>query len=179
MRSFVSHRNFFWLVLITSLAFNAGFGTTFGVRAFRHCDPTGEHGAKHDLHQKLNLTPEQELKMEASGQKLFAQADELHQQLYAETESLADLITAVDPDRAAIAVQQDKVSALRRELQRCFVDHLLEVKDLLSKQQMITFNEVIRQHVFQHGRHGGMRGPHGHGPPGHDGSRMRHGRHGG
>ena len=68
MPSYVSHRNGFWIVLIGSLAFNAGFGTTFGVRAFRHSDPDDELFSKHDLHQQLNLTPAQELQMEASGQ---------------------------------------------------------------------------------------------------------------
>lgn len=179
MQSYVSRRNGFWLVLIASLAFNAGFGTTFGVRAFRHSDADDEHFAKHDLHQQLNLTPAQELQMEASGQELFAQVDELHQELYAETELLADLITAADPDRAAISAQQDKVSALRREFKGCFVDHLLEVKALLSQQQKETFNELIRRHVFQRRGHGGMGGPHEHGLGGHDENQRTHGRHGG
>ncbi len=179
MPSYVSHRNGFWIVLIASLAFNAGFGTTFGVRAFRHSEPNDEHFAKHDLHHQLDLTSEQKLHMEASGQKLFAQVDELHQELYAETVILADLVTAAEPDRAAIAVQQDKVSALRREFKGCFVDHLLEVKTLLSPQQKETFDKLIRQHVFQRHGHGEMGGPHHHGPGAHDESHKTHGHHGG
>lgn len=179
MPSYVSHRNGFWIVLIASLAFNAGFGTTFGVRAFRHSDPGDAHFSKHDLHQQLDLTPDQELQMEASGQRLFAQVDELHRELYAETEILAELITAADPDRAVISAQQDKVSTLRREFKGCFVDHLLDVKAFLSSQQKETFNKLIRQHVFQRHGHGEMGGPRHHGPGAHGENHRAHGRHGG
>ena len=168
MPSLVSHRNGFWLLLIMSLAFNAGFGTTFGVRTYRHHGQEGGHGdgtSLRNVREKLNLTAEQEAQMEAAREKLLGQIQELREKLSVEKEALADLVTVSEPDRAAVARQLDEIAALRRQIQHQVVEHFLEVKELLRPDQGEGFDEIIRRHIFRHGGHGqeGTTGAHGFG----------------
>lgn len=166
MRPIASRRNGFWLVLIVSLAFNAGFGTTFGVRTYRHYSGHGENrgrGSMQRLREKLNLTPEQQARMDAAIDGLLRQTDELRRELDTETEALAGLVTAPVTDRAAIAQQLDSVASLRQRIKRGVVEHFLELKELLRPDQREVFDEVIRRHIFSHPTHGhgGMGDAHG------------------
>jgi Spy/CpxP family protein refolding chaperone len=157
MRRFISQGNRLWWALIISLAFNAGFGTTFGVRTYRHyCgrDGHGEGTSLRNLHEVLNLTPAQAALMRSAKEKLLRQVGELRQELTAERESLAGLLATADPDRVAITIQLDKIADLQRELQRCVVEHLLEEKETLTPEQQETFNAIIRRRVCPHGGHG-------------------------
>jgi len=88
--------------LVASLAFNFGFGTTFGVRTYRHyCCGGGGGGAecavRQDVLAQLDLTPEQQQGMTAARDRMLNQVDELRQQLTAEREKLVDLLTAANP----------------------------------------------------------------------------------
>ncbi len=168
MRWLFPRRNGLWVLVIVSLAFNAGFGTTFGVRTYQHYSPDSKHGdgtSLRSLHQRLNLTPEQEAQMEAGRETLFGQVEELRGELSIQTDALADLVTAPEPDRKAIAPQLDKVASLRQEIQQRVVEHFLEVKTLLRPGQREAFDEIIRRHIFRYnGRgHGRMRRAHGFG----------------
>jgi len=168
MRWLSSRQNWLWSVLIVSLAFNAGFGTTFGVRSYRHhCrdSPHGEDASLASFHDELNLTPEQEGPMRAAKEKLFKQIDELDRAMTAERETLGRLLTASVTDEAAIASQLDKIASLQRQVQQRVVDHLLQEKEMLAPGQHKAFNEIIRRRVCPCGEHGpesvsGSRGGH-------------------
>lgn len=161
MQRYITHRNGFWLLLIASLAFNAGFGTTFGVRTFGHRLHEGEQG-KHrghrGLHDRLNLSPQQRTEIEASGERLFGHMDEHRRELRLEQQTLADLITVAQPDDAALADQLEKVGTLRNKIQEGVVAHFLEVKEFLDAEQLEVFNEMIRRHIFHHDGSGKGRG---------------------
>ena len=157
MRPLVSPRNGLWLLVLVSLAFNVGFGTTFGVRTYRHYCRAGGDGngnARRSLQEALNLSPEQTAQMDDARAKLLLQVDELRQQLSVEREALAELVTAGEPDSAAMATQLDSVASLRREIQRRVLEHLLEMKKLLRPEQREAFDEVIRRHIFPRNGHG-------------------------
>lgn len=157
MRPLISPRNGLWLLVIVSLAFNVGFGTTFGVRTYRHYCRGGGDGngkARRSLRETLNLSPEQTAQMDAARKKLLVQVDELRQQLSVEREALAELVTAGEPDLAAMATQLDSVASLRREIQQRVLEHLLEMKKLLRPEQREAFDEVIRRHIFPRNGHG-------------------------
>jgi len=168
MRWLLSRQNWLWSVLVVSLAFNGGFGTTFGVRSYRHHWRDSRHGEDASLasfHDELNLTPEQEGPMRGAKEKLFEQLDELERAMTAERETLGRLLTASETDKAAIASQLDKIASLQRQVQQRVVDHLLEEKELLAPGQHKAFNEIIRRRVCPCGGHGpetisGSRGGH-------------------
>ena len=153
----LSRTHGFWLLLIISLAFNAGFGATFGVRTYRQCcgdggqDPTP---ALLTLRERLNLTVEQETQMQAAKDKLLLQVEEVRRELTTERETLAELLAAADPDRAAIVLQLNRIAGFQQELQQQVVEHLLEEKELLGPDQREAFNEIIRRRVCPYGGRG-------------------------
>ncbi len=156
MWSVVARRNGFWLLLIASLAFNAGFGTTFGVRTYRYqCGGgPGRDAPCQSIYETLNLTADQQGRMQEAREKLFRQVGELRQELTGERERLAGLLAGPDPDRAALAAHLDKIMELQRQAQWRVLEHLLEEKESLSPEQQETFNEIIRRRVCPCGGHG-------------------------
>lgn len=157
MRRFTTQGNWVWWVLVISLAFNAGFGTTFGVRTYRHycggnCPREGV--SLRSLHETLNLTPDQAVLMSSAKEKLMRQADEVRQELMAERTKLVTLLATPQPDRKAITLQLDKIALLQQQAQRNVVDHLLEEKEVLEPEQQATFNEIIRCRICPCGGHG-------------------------
>jgi len=168
MRRLLSRQNWLWSVLIVSVAFNAGFGTTFGVRSYRHHCRDSRHGEDASLvsfRDELNLTAEQEGSMRAAKEKLFEQLDRLDRAMIAERETLGRLLTASETDKAAIASQLDKIASLQRQVQQCVVDHLLEEKKQLAPGQHKAFNEIIRRRVCPCGGHGPETVPRNYGGP--------------
>ena len=157
-----------WLLLIASLAFNVGVGTTFGVRTYQHYRKPCERGrgpGHAGLLNELNLTPDQVEQTEAIKQKVFEGARYLRRELKQESEILAGLIAAPQPDREAITVQLGRISALHEQKLRQVVEHFLDIKELLDSEQCEAFNETIHR-VFLRGRlgrpgFGGHHGPHG------------------
>ncbi len=154
-----------WLLLIASLAFNVGVGTTFGVRTYQnYCGPCKRGGRPPHvgLLDKLNLTPDQAEQAEAIKEQMFECAHDLRRELREENEVLADLMAAPQPDREAIAAQLGKISALHDQKQHWMIEHFLDIKELLDQEQCEVFNETIRR-VLPRGRLGrsGFGGPHG------------------
>lgn len=166
-----------WLVLIGSLAFNAGVGTTFGVRAYnRHAEFFGGPGPRHrhrEFLEHMNLRPEQIAKIEAEGEALHTQMRELHRAFRKESAVLADLLLAEEPDRDAIAAQLDKLAQMHRTKQEQVVEHVLRFSELLDDDQRPPFEGSIRRIIRRcglgppgfdkHPRHRGQFGPPGEG----------------
>ena len=159
-----------WLLLIASLAFNAGMGTTFGIRAFRHYGEREEavHGCRnHAFLERLKLPPDQHAHIEAQSYMLHAKTRELHQALKEESAVLADLLVAVKPDREVIAVQLEKLAELHRLKQQQVVEHFLRLSELLENDQREVFEKTIRAVFARCGaEHSGHRKHHGAHPPG-------------
>ena len=166
-----------WLVLIASLAFNAGVGSTFGVRAYhrfvepaRFGRPGGPpHGPR--LLHALNLTEEQQVFLRNERGKLRERHHEVFQKIQMETDVLGDLLTSSEPDPGAIQSQLQKLAEFRQRLESDLVEHLLEVRRMLQPAQHEAFDEVICHTLHRGGkRHHGFRGAYGvHGGRGHPG----------
>lgn len=153
------------LFLIASLAFNAGMGTTFGVRAYNrhHGGPWGSgHGRGNDAFlEQLNLPPDQLAELQAEGAKLHAQIRELKKSLAQENAVLADLLVAAQPDREAIAAQLDTLAAMQRQKQQHVVEHFLHLSELLKEDQREVFEKAVRGVFARCGAgHPGFRGHH-------------------
>jgi len=168
MQSGPWNRHWLWLVLVASLAFNAGVGATAGVRAYHRyagAPPSDEaspgRGAQH-LMQSLDLTPEQQAQLQTCGKELRGRHCLLRDEIREETDRLAKLLSTAHPDREAVAAQVHVIADLREQLDRDMVDHLLEVRGRLQLQpaQHEAFNEVIRRTLHRGGH--GDRGPRGH-----------------
>ena len=145
MWSVMSGRNWLWTLFIASLAFNVGFGATFGVRTYRHAcgGATGGCPGGAALLARLNLTEEQQRNFVGARERLVEQIEGLRQRLTAERERLVDLLTAPGPDRAVIAAQLDTIANLQRGIQQRVAEHVLEERSLLSPEQERDFNEIL------------------------------------
>ncbi|MCP4593509.1 MAG: periplasmic heavy metal sensor [bacterium] len=142
-----------WLLLIGSLAFNAGMGTTFGVRAYsRHCErPCGSRQRGHEAFlEQLGLDVDQRAEVKADGDRLHAQMRELHQTLAEESATLASLLVSVEPDRSLIDAQLDRLTELHRQKQVQTVEHFLRFSQLLNDDQRAVFEQKLRR-MFSRG----------------------------
>lgn len=155
MVRYLRRRHLVGAALLASLAFNAGFGATYGVRTYkRYCRAAGAGTCLADLARQLDLTAEQRAQMEAEQQRLLAQIDAVRRELTAERERLADLLAASEPDREAIAQQLDRLAAIQRRIQQAVVDHLLEQKSLLRPEQRQGYGDLLRTCVCPRGGRG-------------------------
>ncbi len=153
------------LFLMASLAFNAGVGTTFGLRAYNrhHGGPWGSaHGGRNDaLLDQLNLPPDQLAQLQAEGEALHAQVRELQKSLAQENAVLADLLVSAQPDREAIAAQLDTLAEMQRQKQQHVVEHFLRLSELLENDQREVFEKAVRGVFARCGAgHSGFRGHH-------------------
>ena len=152
-----------WLVLVASLAFNAGVGATAGVRAFNkyveRSLPDGPHRPRHGLRmlQDLDLTEAQSTRLRAAREGLRERHQRLGDTIRAETDILADLLTAAQPDREVITAQVSELAELREQLDHDLVDHLLSIRHMLKPAQYEAFDKVIRHTLHRGGK--GRRGP--------------------
>ncbi len=178
MRWIIAHTNAFGLLLIVSLAFNVGFGATFGVRTLHHAvHGTAVDGGGHfsSLHQKLGLSQEQRDDVKMSGDKLFDQIYELRSSLRMETDALADLITSDAPDPQLLAHHLERMGHVRSMIERHALEHFLEVRGHLREDQRSDFDEMIRTHVLQYNGFSGQDEESAHGPHSGRPSRFGHG----
>ncbi len=158
-------RRWLWLVLVASLAFNAGMGTTFGVRALdRRCGgpcPSGGYPDHAAILAELDLSPEQLAQAEAESGMLHADVRELCQALAVARITLADLLLADEPDQDAIADQLDTLASLDRQKQQHMVDHILRFSRILNDEQRDVFGNIVRRVFARCGEGYGDLGGHG------------------
>jgi Spy/CpxP family protein refolding chaperone len=152
VRSLLSNRTWLWTLLVASLAFNVGFGTTYGVRAYqRRCCGAGPTSGECALWQErlseLGLTAEQQQGMAAARSHMLAGIDECQRQLGAERERLVGLLTAAELNRDLVGGQLDRIAAVQRQIQACVVEHWLEERSLLSAEQRARFDDLIRERM--------------------------------
>ena len=164
MRWLPSRYSLPWWLLLISLAFNLGFGATYGTRTYGPVGGwrRGPEGARmrERWREPLDLTDEQKARFDEINGALMEQIGRHRQQMRDARMELADLLIETEPDPGAIAVLLDEISAIQRDAQQLVVERLLQQKRLLEPGQLEAFNEVIRREVFSGGRMGGgMRRP--------------------
>ncbi len=169
-------RRSMWLILIASVALNAGVGATFGVRAYQNVSHPGDHGGgppRCNLGEELGLTAEQEKPVAAARVRMREGVGESRQGVKAAHDALTELMAESDPDREAIYELIGQISRLHEQKHRRLVEHFLDIKEVLDAEQQERFNEMIRRSFSRHG-YGGRGFGGRHGPPKGPG----HGRHG-
>lgn len=150
------------MVLIASLALNAGVGATFGVRALTGPRDERDHrrgGREHRLPEMLGLPPEEAERVREQESKLFADIDALREQLRPQHEALTALMTAPEPDREAIRAQLIDINTTRNQMTGRLVEHLLDVRATLDAPRREKLDEFIKRRFERHGPGGPGDGP--------------------
>ncbi|MBU0638370.1 MAG: Spy/CpxP family protein refolding chaperone [Planctomycetes bacterium] len=174
MRRILAITSGVWLLLIVSLAFNVGFGSTLAVQKVRQmcggkCGGPGMGPAlcQSHLFDSIDLSPEQNQRFTAAQEALMADVAALRNELMFERTKLGELLTADTPDQDAIQAQLDRISALQRHVQERVVTHLLSQRQQLTSEQKAEYDELVRQRICPCGgagtetpceSHGGRRG---------------------
>lgn len=166
MRFFSTRQSLPWWLLIISIAFNLGFGATYGVKSY---GPAA--GASSDrgrggggtmsmvaLPENLNLTPEQKTQMQQISDDLLLEISAFREEMRETRIVLSQFLAASELDEEAVAVQLEAINAIQRDAQRLVIDHLLQEKQLLRPDQLDAFNEVIQSRVCSGYGPGGGRG---------------------
>lgn len=187
-----SRRSLPWWLLIISIAFNLGFGATYGVRTYvpmtTETDAADETADEETTSlalqaESLELTAEQRAELEKLNRQTVEQIHTNRGEMFEARRELADLLTVEETDRAAIDALLDEMNDIQRRTQELVVEHLLLEKQLLGPEQREMYYDILRRNIFPRAERGMGRGhQRGHGPgagppprrgPGGDG---RHGR---
>ena len=108
-------------------------------------------GGPGPLASKLNLTPEQNQKIQAMNEAFFKETIPLRNDLMAKQLELKGLWGQTTPDQEKILAKQKEINALRAQMQEKGTKHRLEMRKVLTPEQVAKFQE------FQGGP--GMMGP--------------------
>jgi Spy/CpxP family protein refolding chaperone len=167
MRLIPTRRSLPWWLLIISIAFNLGFGATYGAKTYGPGAGPAPRGAGLGggamsmvyLDENLDLTPAQEAQFRLINEALFTEIETLRQELREARIALSQLLGESQLDPNAVTGRLDAISATQREAQELVVDHLLQEKRLLRPDQIEAFNEVIKTRVCPgYGMGGGGQG---------------------
>ncbi len=150
----LSQRTFLpWWLLIISLAFNLGFGSTLSVQSLKSGTSTNPAGLGRGtmsmvfVHEDLELSPAQESGIQRINENLLSKIAPQRTRMNKARAMLAGLLSESISDLAAVAAQLDQINEIQREVQQQVIDHLLQEKALLRADQIEVFDEIIRQRV--------------------------------
>jgi Spy/CpxP family protein refolding chaperone len=105
-------------------------------QAMMGCMPGGGRGRMGAMLHSLDLTPEQQKKVEAAHEKAQRAAIQAQADLQVARLDLQNLLRADHPDKVKIDAQIDKLARLRAGLQKTHVQALLEVRSVLTPEQV-------------------------------------------
>jgi Spy/CpxP family protein refolding chaperone len=193
MRWLSSRQSLPWWLLIISIAFNLGFGATYGIRTYgppatQVADATDGETDNESTSialqaESLDLTTEQRAELEELNRQTVEQIHTNRSEMFEARRTLADLLTAEETDRDAIDALLDEMNDIQRRTQTLVVEHLLLEKQLLGPEQRAVFHDILRRNIFPRSERGMGRGHErgrgpGAGPPSGRGSggEGRHGR---
>jgi Spy/CpxP family protein refolding chaperone len=102
----------------------------------------GLEGYQEKFSDKLNLTEQQEGQIAELRYEFQLKMIDLNADLQKLELGLKDRVHTDNPDRSAIHKTIDKISAKKGEIQKFRLDHRLEVRSLLTKEQRATFDSM-------------------------------------
>lgn len=107
-----------------------------GVRALRAQEPS-------PLFQGLDLTADQESRVRRIYDPFMTRLEERCMAVSRERQKLFDLLRSDEPSREDLQRAMDEIQRLRGELQREIVDHVVEIKSILTPAQRARYVENL------------------------------------
>ena len=92
----------------------------------------------------ITLTEEQKRQVEDIRRDFLPKVAGIRQSLRDNRLRLNELLFAETPDKKLIAEKSNEISALQAKLEQEVIDHILQEKELLSREQKKEFYQVIR-----------------------------------
>jgi Spy/CpxP family protein refolding chaperone len=142
------------LLLLVSLAFNVGFGSTLAVHKVRQmCGGQCGTGAgavlccEPALLESIELTPEQSETFAAAQDAMMNDLSSLCGELSTERARLGELLTAEHPDQSAINAEIERISAIQQRVQARVVKHLLHQRQQMTLEQRARYDDLIKRRI--------------------------------
>jgi Spy/CpxP family protein refolding chaperone len=130
--------------------------------------PSGIWWHNPDLIQKLNLTPDQQKRMDDILQQNRTQLTDLRSNLEKQESQMGPMLSADQPDTNKILAQIDHTAQARAELEKAHARMLLSIRTVLTPDQWSKLQAAEQENRRMRMRRGdgpgGPRGPD-HGPP--------------
>ena len=141
------------LLIVLSVALNVAFVGVWAVHA------AGAHWGGHapcdhgdatasiwcPLHTQLGISQEQWKQIEPRLVEFQKASQAICQDVSGKRLELIDLMTAAEPDQAAISAKQEEIFAGQQSMQKLVVAHLLGERQLLTPQQQKQLFDLLRQ----------------------------------
>ena len=99
-----------------------------------------------EVQQKLNLSPDQQKKLDATFDQNRTRLMDLHLNLKRSEENLEPLISADQPDEAQVLAQIDQVAQARAELEKQLARMMLDMRKNLTPEQWKTLQSMHPPH---------------------------------
>ena len=155
MRLIINKEMLPWWLLIISLAFNVGFGSTYTIRSYTPGvsatgNPKGIGRGTMSMvlaHEGLNLSSVQEAQIQQINENLLTKINSYRWEIGDARVTLAELLSQPELDQEAVATQLDVISAIQRDAQQLVIDHLLQEREILHPDQIDAFNKIIKNCV--------------------------------
>jgi Spy/CpxP family protein refolding chaperone len=112
-----------------------------------------------DIREKLGITDDQAAKMRQQTSAFRISEVRSRADVQVKRIELRDLLTADNPDRAAIDSKLEEISAVRLASAKARVDYFFSMKDTLTPEQRQKLKDIMMNHFGGRG-HGDFGGPH-------------------
>lgn len=149
------------LILIVSLLFNFSIIAAAGYFLIRDrscgAQPDSVSRRHAVMAEKLNLSPEQQKALSASDARFRENIDGVRKELVVKRQRLFDLIKEEKTDRASIDAVISEISALQGSIEANVVEHMLNEKAALSKEQQDAYMKLLEKRFNRERSHRNMR----------------------
>jgi Spy/CpxP family protein refolding chaperone len=105
----------------------------------------------HFISRYLSLSESQKKKMESLDQSFRAKLQETRTQLDEKRAELSDMLGESSPDHEKIKDKVSEIASLQAQLQRETIDHLQEVRSILTPEQEDKFLSLVRKRLHPRG----------------------------
>jgi Spy/CpxP family protein refolding chaperone len=151
-------------VFILSLAINIAAFSVAGYNYYCSAFPSSfscpiSPGDRH-FYQELGLSPPQLARMEPLAREFHSGVEALMVEMHEKTGMLPSLLMEENAGQHAVESLRKEIAKLQDEIQKKFIDHIRDIKDILDEEQEKRFFRILRagmeqernQTFFQHRR---------------------------
>lgn len=138
-------------ILIISLILNFSMLATTG---YYYCRDSGCLGIfsgrsarkMEILSKSLGLTPDQQKNIKEKDVAFRRSVTETREKISGKRMTLIDLLQKDNPDREAINTLLSDIASLQKQTQMLVVEHIIEERAVLNKEQQKKYSELIKKH---------------------------------
>lgn len=140
------------MIRVVSLSFITLFVFLFAFTAYSY---PGKHHGRHgkgdwwnkaEVQEKLNLTDGQRSRIEEIASSREERLESLHTRLETSHEGLKEEMKNPDSTRDEILAEYNRLESVHTEFRRAKIEVMLDIRDVLSSEQMVMLADIKERH---------------------------------